>query len=515
MPSPNILIFHCDQLRFDALGCNGNTFAATPNIDRLAEGGTRFTRHITANPVCMPSRASFFTGVYPPGHGVFSNGVPLNRREFMNWPDPPRGGNKAALTLEPPTMADVFAQAGYDTASLGKLHLRPNVVADSCRDPESWMNPLDHFATWNGPYYGFRHVETTAGHGEHPAIRGCHYALWLHQEHPEVVERVHAGPAEPRPAPAEPELYASSIPGELHHSAWLADRCIEYLEKGRPKEKPFFAFVGFPDPHHPFCPPIDLLNLFRDAHVHEPTRCEHEPWERHPGGDAKPQAIGKSLTAEQKRDVIRYTYAMVHGIDRAVGRVLDHLNKRSLDKNTIVVFTSDHGDYLCDHDRLRKCGLASDPLVHVPLIIRTPDHRLPRTINTPASNVDVMPTLGALAGVPMPHDLHGSDLTREATRAAHHAFVFSSIVGRNDLRNYTVYDHDHRLTWYPRVTREDANHAEGFVELFNHPNDPGECRNLAASGEPRDSDRVREMMGVICRAMPRFDNPSVGRVGPY
>ena len=516
MDKPNILIFHCDQLRHDALGCNGNALARTPNIDRLAAGGTRCTRHIAANPVCMPSRASFFTGLYPPGHGVFSNGIPLNRREFIDWPEPSRGGSIDNLVAQPATTADVFADAGYDTASFGKLHLRPNVTAGPGSDPESWMNPLEHFASWNGPYYGFRHVQTTAGHGEHPATRGCHYALWLREEHRDVFDRVFQGPAEPRPVPAEPELYASSIPSELHHSRWLADQFVDYLREGREAEKPFFAFIGFPDPHHPFCPPRDLLDLFRGAPVPEPHRCPGRSWEDHPGRALLENSTVDHLSEEQQRDVIRYTYAMVHGIDLAVGRVLDALEAAGVAENTIVVFTADHGDYLCDHGLLRKTDLADDTLVRVPLIVRAPGHDLPETVNKAVSNTDVLPTLCGLADAAPPDCLHGRNIFPGGSDVEDgSAFVFAGGGPRPKLRNYTVYDRHHRLTWYPNADEHNARGHAGYIEMFDHRSDPHECHNLIRT-HGRDSRTIcDELIGRIMSALPRLDTPIVGRAGPY
>ena len=106
---PNILIIHADQQRYDSLGCTGNPYVRTPNLDRLASEGTLFTRHISSNTICMPSRASLFTGLYPPGHNVWTNGIPLNRREYSHVNQQSIGER---VCPEPPTAADIFAGAG-------------------------------------------------------------------------------------------------------------------------------------------------------------------------------------------------------------------------------------------------------------------------------------------------------------------------------------------------------------------------------------------------------------------
>ena len=140
MNKKNVILLHTDQQRGDHLGCMGNPYIRTPNIDRLAAEGTLCTRHIVANPICSPSRASFFTGLYPPGHNVWCNGVPLNRREFndidrRNENVAPQGSS--GFDPEPTTIADMFAAAGYDTASFGKLHLTPYLAPENRGFPES------------------------------------------------------------------------------------------------------------------------------------------------------------------------------------------------------------------------------------------------------------------------------------------------------------------------------------------------------------------------------------------
>ena len=114
MSQKNVLILHTDQQRYDCLGSSGNSFIRTPNLDQLAAEGTRFTRHIAANSACMPSRASLMTGLYPPGHGVWANGVALNRQEYARV-TPPAPPWRTEIVPQPPTLADVFGGAGGTT----------------------------------------------------------------------------------------------------------------------------------------------------------------------------------------------------------------------------------------------------------------------------------------------------------------------------------------------------------------------------------------------------------------
>jgi len=476
---PNVLILHADQQRYDSLGCNGNPYARTPNLDRLAAEGTVFTRHISSNTICMPSRASLLTGLYPPGHNVWTNGVALNRLEYMNVVS---SGHEQRVLLQPPTAADVFAEAGYDTAAFGKLHLTPNLAPASYGYPETWACWEDgRFDDWHGPYYGFRHVETTQGHGEHPCRLG-HYARWLNESHPDVVKAMEENARDAvRPIPTLRDLYPSAVPAELHNTRWLADRFSAYLDR-REGDHPFFAFVGFPDPHHPFTPSYDVVREFEGAEVREPFDPTGETVVGTPLDVAATDVSG--LSPEERRIVRRYTQAMVHQIDDAVGRIVDSLKRAGEWENTIVVFTSDHGDFLCDHGRLRKTVDASDNLLHLPFVMRVPGSSLPGRVDTPMSNVDVLPTLAALASVVGPEWVHGTDMAHVVREGEEHVALAYCSGGRPDTVNVTVYDDDYRFTVYPHT---------GYEALYNHRDDPGESVNLAGL-DPARSAAMRRMI---------------------
>ncbi len=494
---PNILIIHADQQRYDSLGCTGNPYVRTPNLDRLASEGTLFTRHISSNTICMPSRASLFTGLYPPGHNVWTNGIPLNRREYSHVNQQSIGER---VCPEPPTAADIFAGAGYDTAAFGKLHLTPNLAPVERGFHETWACWQDgRFDDWYGPYYGFQHVEMTQGHGEQPCHLG-HYSLWLQQMHPEIYEAVgrNAKEAE-RPVPQLNDLYPSAVPAEVHNTTWLADRFSAYLD-AMSGERPFFAFVGFPDPHHPFTPSYDVVREFEGVDVQPALDADGEAAAATPLANAGTDV--STLTAEERRIVKRYTYAMVFQIDQAVGRIIDSLKRTGIWENTIVVFTSDHGDFLCDHARLRKSINASDPLLHLPFVIRAPSAGLPARVDTPMSNVDLLPTLAAMAGVPGPAWVHGIDMARVVREGEDHVALSYCSGGEPETVNYTVYDDAHRFTVYPHT---------GYAELYDHREDPGETRNLV-DVQP---ERAAAMRRVIESRLLMHRNPILARVSAW
>jgi arylsulfatase A-like enzyme len=499
MPQKNVLILQTDQQRFDSLGSSGNPYAHTPYLDRLAYEGTVFTRHIAANPVSMPSRASLFTGLYPPGHNVYTNGIALNRQEYTNANPAPQW-SEADIPPVPPTLADIFARAGYDTVSFGKLHLTPNLAPPSFGYPETWeLWQSGTMEEWHGPYYGFRHVDLTLGHGEQPCEAG-HYGRWLQQEHSEAYQRaLRNRESAPRPIPNLNDLYPSALPYELHHSAWLAEQFVNYLHT-RPVS-PFFAYIGFPDPHHPFTPCQETLDELNDLEVKEPE----DPTGAGIAGSPVRDRFGMDISnfnTHERCLVIRYTYAMVYQVDRAVGRILQALKDHDLWDDTIVLFTSDHGDFLGDHGRLRKGAVASDALLHVPFILRAPGSRLPGRVDIPMSNADILPTLATLAEIEPPAWIHGKDILQVLRQGdQHHVYAFCA--NGNPLHtNYTIYDAHQRMTYYP---------YHEYVELFDHREDPGELHNLAA----KQSRNVLRLISILQERMLHYNNPILGRTAAW
>ena len=469
--SKNIILFHTDQQRYDSLGCCGNAAAITPNIDRLAAGGTLFRHHYVSNPVCMPSRASLLTGRHLPAHGVIDNGIPLDGREI--------------------TMAGALAEAGYETFAAGKLHLTCYQAAAELAHAESmasWQAGM--FKDWTGPYYGFSKVSFVLGHGEgnaDPALG--HYGQWLAEHHPDVPGR---RGFEKAPEPKFRGTFRSQVPPEAHNAHYIADCIIERMRNGE-REKPFFLFAGFPDPHSPFVPPQRYAEMFDGVELPEPHYREGE----HEGKPAfHAEMLEKELFgfdgnarraphAEHMRHVLQNTYAMVTQIDDAIGRVLDALDQLGLADDTIVAVTSDHGDLLGDHGLLYKCQVPFASLMHVPLIIRAPGVAASVT-DAPVSNVDVMPTLLELAGVQAPPSVQGVSQVPVMTGACESMQPFAFSCGWSKasprFRLMSLHSDEWRITWFP---------GQGEGELYDIKADPYEHDNLF----DRDSHRrVRDSL---------------------
>lgn len=507
----NVLIIHTDQQRYDSMGCTGNSTAETPNLDALASDGVLFSRHIASNTICMPSRSSLMTGLYPPAHGVWDNGVPLGRREYVDF-NPTRHGD--GVVRQPATIGDVFAAAGYDTALFGKLHLTPFLAPASHGFHESsslWEERGTELDAWHGPYYGFAHVELTCGHGPTPT---GHYRRWIEREHPDVVEAVRRS-GEEKPIAEIRDLYVADMPLELHPTSWLADRFASWLGAQRTGSRPFCAFIGFPDPHHPFVPTREAADRFEGRPVAGPHDPEGLHWRDYVSGKMA-SGVTPNISQTDRELVLQHTNAMIWQIDVAVGRIMEALRSAGVLDETIVVFTSDHGDFMWDHGLLRRGAGASHQLLHVPLIVRAPGLAAGEVRTEPTSNCDILPTLAALCDVELPEEesgpLHGRALFGGPGESQTHAgsparaFAYCSI-GTAESTNLTVYDDRYRYTVYPHTGRR---------ELFDHETDPWEAVNLLRDTPAGEAQRrATELQGEIERMLPRHCLPTGARVAAW
>ena len=501
---PNIVLIMTDQQRFDSLGCCGSRFARTPNLDALAADSLNFRRCFTPHAVCMPSRASALSGLYPSAHGVWANGVPLARHDHVaalddNGMVPASHPARGTYPSHVPLLTDALRDAGYHTASVGKLHLTPTHSHPSLGFAEStarWReNP--ELADWHGPYCGFDEVHLTLGHRERC---GGPYGHWLEKHHPAAVasrDRAASGPK------LRHDLYPGGLPIEAHPTTWIADQAAALIRRQAQSDNPTFLWVGFPDPHHPFTPPAELAREFESIDIDEP--CTHECV-------GKPAAYRHITTGPGSmrvpRQIVRimrqYTAAMVHLIDRAVGQIVTALKKSGQWDNTVLVFTSDHGDFLGDFGLAYKFPVADRTLNHVPLIVRLP--QTPgRAVDAAVSNVDLAPTLCSLANTAMPAPVHGQDLLAVAQhgRSADWPVLIQHYGHGLDPAqvNFSLVNDRWRFTLYP---------ATGDRELYDHRDDPCELRNLAAPDAPTDTEQ--QLHRALLEAQLRTETRNSARV---
>ena len=361
MGKPNILFITTDHQRYDCVGANGNPHIHTPVLDRLAGEGVSLDRCYVQSPLCMPSRASIWTGRYPQNHRVTDNGISLRKQEV--------------------TMAHAFSDAGYQTANIGKLHFLPHCGRDHTRNDEEYAG------------YGY----DTNLLSDEPGCYPDAYIRWVEKTAPEHLDAVRV----PVPVPGQDnhrdhfQGWVFGAPEEFSHPAWIAREACECISNhdGR---KPFFLSLGFYAPHPPFNPPQKYLDLYDPATLPLPNQ--------HPADMQK--SPYRHVTPEQWKQDKAYFYAMCSMVDHYAGKVLE-----AVPKDTVVVYMSDHGDALGDHGLVNKGHWNHESILRVPCIIRWPIG-LPAGRRVPAltESVDIFPTVCALTGTPIPTGVKGRDM---------------------------------------------------------------------------------------------------------
>jgi arylsulfatase A-like enzyme len=469
---PNILFITSDQHRGDCFGFEGRR-VRTPHLDDLAHNGTRFTSCITPSLVCQPSRASILTGLLPLTNGVRDNGIDLD------------------VATGEAGFAGSLAASGYHTAFLGKAHFSSHHTYAPTGRPECQHSASSYPQTWFGPYMGFEHVELIVeGHNywlPAPPPSGAHHSRWYYGDG-RGEERNALYKKDLGPPTGAPQTFFSALPAAWHNSAWVGDRTIAFLKNKH--DRPFCMWVSFPDPHHPFDCPEPWSRLHAPEEVDIPkyrhTDFERRPWwhrasmENRPVGNAEMQEIRRNFSRmgeqpeAQLRHVIANYYGMISLIDHQVGRILCALSETGADQDTLVIFSSDHGEWLGDHGLMLKGPMAYEGLLRVGLVISGPGVPQGKLVHDPVSTLDLAPTfvdygsasaLGPLHGKSLRGLIEGNEETRECAYSEWD--VQPSRCGV-PLQLRTVRTTDWKLT---------LELTSGAGEMYCLQDDPHECTN--------------------------------------
>ena len=516
---PNFLFIITDQHRADHLGCYGNEIVRTPNIDRLALDGTRFDNFYVATPICMPNRATLMTGRMPSLHGARHNGIPLS--------------------FTATTFVEIMRAAGYATALIGKCHLQSingnlPVVGMPQIDPQRALPPADlreadntltkHGrydqelpSTWERepyfepflPYYGFDHVELAIGHGDKTV---GHYGRWLKARHPNPGAL--RGPENQLPGNryVAPQAWRTRIPEALYPTAYVAERTMMFLENytRTDRRRPFFLQCSFPDPHHPFTPPgrywdmydadtIRLPESFQSCERPMPPHLQKLYDERAQNTANRSGQRVFAITEREAREAIALTYGMISMIDDAVGSILGWLKSLRLENDTVIVFTSDHGDFMGDHQLLLKGALHYRGLVRVPFIWHDPDMNGGGIVNSGlCGTLDIANTILARAELQGHNGMQGLSLLPaiRGEKTGHDSLVIEEHQRRgymglkNNFRARSLITEEARLTLYEGVE---------WGELYDLARDPQEMNNQWDN--PRSRDRRHELTERLVRKM--------------
>ncbi len=483
---PNFLFIITDQHRADHLGCYGNAIVRTPNIDSVANKGSKWEKFFVANPICMPNRASIMTGRMSSLHGARHNGIPLSHDHT--------------------TFVELLKDAGYSTGLIGKSHLQSftglpatntfqansklHTPREELRDAykhnrHSQEYDLEVLQTWDRPlaermdgdFYGFEHVEIAADHAD--AASGD-YLLWAREQNPNFDNLVGPENALPDNRINAPQAWRTAVPEEQYSTSWVADRAEAWIAERTGDDNPFFLQMSFPDPHHPFTPPgkywdmydpddIPLPASFGESDL-PPIKAMRDAMEN--GTDPRDNQSPFTVTEDEAREIIALTYGSITMIDDAIGRVLKQLDESGLADNTIVIFTTDHGDYMGDHGLMLKLLLHFQGLIRVPFVWFDPTQPGNGASNSDlASSIDISATILARAGVQAFNGIQGRDLMSAPPPDA-------VIVEEDSQRKMTGFDRPQRVrTIVTERYRMSLREGEDWHELYDLQEDPLELTN--------------------------------------
>lgn len=436
--APDIVFIITDQQRYDTIAALGASHMDTPNIDRLARNGVSFTQcHVTA-PSCVPCRASLFTGYYPHTNGVLANGQPWSR-----------------------TWVSDLAEAGYHCVNIGKMHTIPYDAKAGFHErfvvenKDRYLEGRWFFDEWD---------KALASHGLKKQQRE------EYRKRPDYKDRLGA--------------FTWDLPPALQSDNFVGDTTCWWLET-KPVEKPLFMTIGFPGPHPPYDPTPEIAEKYMARDVPLPDVTEAEladlvpPWVEKRVHDVEVDHDSVSWKLSPTRDELHrmraYYYANVEMIDIQVGRILDALEARGNLDNTIVIFTSDHGDNLGDHGLIQKWA-PYEEVTRVPLIISAPERfKGGRSVDALVQLFDLGPSILEWAGV-------SPDPTFEA-RSLNPALSEDDFGGRDHVFCEQAGDVNMTGASYLTMVRSKTHklvHFRGLEDgqLFDLTSEAGETKNL-------------------------------------
>lgn len=449
--------------------------------------------------------------------------------------------NGVSLPEDEQTVAHLLQQHGYHTALLGKAHFEP------------WLGKPEEFfenrmaATGNtGPHRGFDHMELA----NHFFEGHSHYDLWMndHKEakkkfYPMVTQRgqntVSAG------ATGATQVWPMDVPRELYHTDWVADRTINWLSSvatgkttDQKDEQPFFCWMSFPDPHHPWDVPTSELHrvdwrttplpeLYREDRTELLAWLAQKPrhWQGYFDGtlwtnlESPRDFVPADMTADQIREINAMTHIENELIDEACQRVFDYLDQQGLLDTTDIVFTTDHGELQGDFGLMFKGPYHIDALMRVPLIWRPAPSAevMPAEVAAPVGHLDLASTFCAIAGIPEPGEFEGQALPQTEAEAAeqqrtHVITEWDSEHGPVNMHLRSIYQHDKSGGWLCTAYGKSHLYAGHEGELYNMSIDPGQTQNLW--DDPACIEKRAELLQELEARLPPERSPRLERRAP-
>lgn len=439
---PNLLLITVDQMRGDCLSALGHPVVETPNLDALAHRGVLFRNAYSATPSCIPARAAIFTGMSQRSHGR------VGYQDRVPW------------TYEH-MLPGELAKAGYHTQCVGKMHVY------TTRNLCGFHNVVLHDG-----YMHYNRYKRGVAAAEH--FDACDdYLRDLKRQAGFDQDLLDSGMDCNASTVARPWHLAES----LHPTNWAVTESIDFLRRRDPS-KPFFLWTSFVRPHPPFDPPQVYFDMYKDLEMPAPPVGDWVDEESAMHGDPSPVTAFRKLEGRRLSRAQAAYYALITHLDDQIGRLLNGLNEHGVLNDTLILFTSDHGELMGDHHYFRK-SLPYEGSAKVPFLLYDPGANLGLQRGTTVDRVvelrDIMPTLLEAAGVPIPESVEGASLLplAQGQAPAWRDYVHGEHTA-GPLSNHFITDGRTKYIWFSQTGRE---------QLFDLTADPQECADLSGSAE--------------------------------
>ncbi len=465
---PNVLLITSDQQRKDSMAVYNPNLARTPHLDAVAADGVTFDRAYTPHPTCTPARASILSGQYASRHGAYTIGT--------TTPDD-------CLKI-----TDLLAADGYRTYGVGKMHFQPVSTQGRFESPPRVFDE-QFWREFDGPYYGFQWTRMLNRHTSEELSCRMRYGVWL---------KDHGLTEADLEKHFNRQTGAWSLPREVHPSVFVADHAIEAIRKHETDEAPFFMWASFQDPHAPHVVPPPYHEMFdrnrvaylglRDGEFDNKPPIYRQLYEK--GARKLPFSDqfgvpscgpARAEHADRWRDITALHHGMVTLMDEEIGRIIGALKDAGLYDNTLIIYTTDHGDYLGNHGFRSKGFPAFEEVYNLPFVVKNPAQRNAGTRSSALiSSLDIAPTILETIGLPVPLSMQGAgqrSVCEGASEAARDSFLIENRAVQKGFYQKMLVTDTYKIVAYM---------DEQYGELYDMMNDPNQYDNLwnsAAHGE--------------------------------
>jgi arylsulfatase len=427
--APNILWICTDQQRWNTIGALGNPHVKTPNIDRLVKEGVSFTHAYCQSPICTPSRASFLTGMYPSTVHATKNGA-------SEW-------SEAA-----PLITKILKDAGYECGLSGKLHLSTAMANRPEKRPIDDGYQVFHYS--HGPYQGGSTND---------------YISYYRDKGIDILKY-------------KAEL--GYVPEEYHQTTWCTDRAIDFIKEKR--EWPWLFSLNPYDPHGPFDPPQKYIDRYDIEKLPNPAFKESDITEKGVFNEVTFQGLPKKYSENENKMRLAKYWAQIDLIDENIGRIIKTIEETGQLNNTLIIFSSDHGDMTGDHGMTGKGCRFYEGLTRVPLVFWYPA-LFEENLQSEGlvELVDIVPTILELVGLPVSDKIQGESLLPILAGTSdnpdfHKDYVRSEFY--DTLEPWSNFKYNYATMLRTNKFKLAVYHGHEKGELFDLENDPNEFNNL-------------------------------------